>query len=267
MDPKVKSLLYEQPRLYDLVFPDADDTTGKMCRMAFERYLSAPPASVLDIGCGTGRLLESLSETIAECWGVDYLESNVAHARAARPGLVIRRGDMRTVRLGRTFDVVTCIGNALSYALTDADLGRTVETFAAHARAGSLLIVDVLNARCYLEGDGFRERIEGAVDTLEFKATSESTHSLDRDARLLRRTRVWRIPGRSDIEDYAEYRLLYSDELRRLLETAGFEIKGMYDNREFKASDLTGMITAASDVAGLRGRKLYAFALKGDTSC
>ena len=41
----------------------------------------------------------------------------------------------------------------------------------------------------------------------------------------------------------------------------------MYDNREFKASDLTGMITAAPDVAGLRGRKLYVFALKGDRSC
>ena len=267
MEPNVKSLLYDQPRLYDLVFPDADDTAGEMCRAAFERYLSAPPGSVVDVGCGTGRLLESLSELIAECWGVDYLEANVAYARVARPRLVIRRGDMRAIRLGRTFDVVSCFGNALSYALSDRDLAQTAETFAAHAHAGSLLIVDVLNARCYLDGDGFRERIEGTVDTPEFKATSVSTHSLDRGARLLKRTRVWRIPGCPDIEDYAEYRLLYPEELTRLLEAAGFEIKGMYDNREFKASDLTGMITAAPDVAGLRGRKLYAFALKGDRSC
>lgn len=263
MDPKVKSLLYDQPRLYDLVFPDADDTLGKLCRTAFERYLSAAPASVLDVGCGSGRLLESLSQIIPDCRGVDFLRTNVAYARAARPGLLIRQGDMRAIRLGRTFDVVTCLGNALSYALTDADLGRTAETFEAHAHAGSLLIVDVLNARCYLDGDGFQERIEGAVDTPDFKATSVSTHSLDRDAGLLRRTRVWRIHGQPDVEDYAEYRLLYPDELGRLLEAVGFEIKGMYDNREFKASDLAGMITAEPDVAGLRGRKLYAFALKG----
>ena len=54
MDAKVKSLLYDEPWLYDLVFPDADDTMGTMCREAFARYLPAPPTSVLDVGCGTG---------------------------------------------------------------------------------------------------------------------------------------------------------------------------------------------------------------------
>jgi SAM-dependent methyltransferase len=262
MDARVRSLLYDEPRLYDLVFPDAGDSMGRMCREAFARYPSAPPGSVLDIGCGTGRLLESLAVTIGECWGVDYAESNVAYARATRPRLTVRQGDMRTVRLGRRFDVVTCFGNALSYALTDADLRSAAETFAAHAHPGTLLMVDVLNARSYLEGDGFRERIEGAVDTPEFSATSVSTHSLDRSARLLRRTRVWSIPGRESVEDYAEYRLLHAAELRGLLEACGFEIAGMYDNRDFRATDLTGHPAAAADVGGMGGRKLYAFALK-----
>jgi hypothetical protein len=41
MDPKIRSLLYDQPRLYELVFPD--ETIGEMCRAAFDRYLSASP--------------------------------------------------------------------------------------------------------------------------------------------------------------------------------------------------------------------------------
>jgi len=261
MDARVRNLLYDEPRLYDLAFPDTGDTLGHMCREAFARYLSAPPGSVLDIGCGTGRLLESLSATIGECWGVDYAESNVAYARSARPQLTVRQGDMRTVRVGRRFDAVTCFGNALSYALTDGDLARTTESLAAHAHPGSLLMVDVLNARCYLEGDGFRERIDGSVDTPEFRATFVSMHSLDRSGRLLRRTRVWSIPGREEVEDYAEYRLLYPEELRDLVEAAGFEIVGMYDNRDFRATDLTGHATT-SDVGGMGGRKLYTFALK-----
>jgi SAM-dependent methyltransferase len=263
MDPKIKNLLYDRPRLYDLVFPDAEKAIETMCRAAFARYLPAPPTSVLDVGCGTGRHLETLATTIAECWGVDYLESNVAYARTARPTLVIRQGDMRAVRLGRTFDLVTCFGNALSYALTDADLGRTVGTFAAHAHAGTLLIVDVLNARCYLEGGGWQERVEGAVDTPEFKATSVSLHALDRASRRLRRTRIWHIPGQPDVEDYAEFRLVDPGELRRLLADGGFEVLGLYDNREFRDSDLGGRVTSAEDVSGLRGRKLYAFARKG----
>ena len=36
----------------------------------------------------------------------------------------------------------------------------------------------------------------------------------------------------------------------------------MYDNRQFEPTDLTGRITAGSDVGGMRGRKLYVFARK-----
>ena len=57
--------------------------------------------------------------TIPECWGVDFLASNVAYARAMHPQLTIQQGDMRSIRIGRTFDVVMSFGNALSYALTD----------------------------------------------------------------------------------------------------------------------------------------------------
>lgn len=203
MDPRVRSLLYREPRLYDLAFPDAAENELAMCHAAFARFGPLGPRSVLDLGCGTAKNLAWLARTILECWGVDYLEANIAYARSVRPGLTLRVGDMREVRLGHAFDVVTCFGNALSYALTDADLARVAATFAAHARPGTLLMVDALNARAYLDGQGFEARIEGAVTTPEFTATSVSTHTLDRARRILTRTRVWRIPGEPDVEDYA----------------------------------------------------------------
>jgi len=260
--PSFRSLLYSQPQLYDLVFPDKDDAVGKMVRTAIGQYLPGTPRSMLDVGCGTGRLLETLARTIPERWGVDLLESNITYARSVRTGVTFQVGDMRTVRLARTFDLVTCLGNALSYALSDDDLADTVRTFAAHAHGGTLLVVDPLNARAYLEGTGFKERVEGRVDTHEFKATSVSLHELDRQARLLKRTRTWHIMGQADVEDYAEYRLLLPEEIQRMLETGGFEVLGMYDNREFQPTDLTGRITAGPDVGGMRGRKLYVFARK-----
>jgi SAM-dependent methyltransferase len=254
--PPFTSLLYSEPRLYDLAFPA--DTVGPMCLEACRRWLPAPPRSTLDVGCGTGRHLAALAATVPECWGVDLLPSNVA--RATRPGLRVVQGDMRTVRLGRTFDLVTSFGNALSYALTDDDLRRTAETYAAHAHGGALLIVDALNARAYLDGGGFRERLEGRLDTPEFTATSVAVHALDRAARRLTRTRTWTIPGRPPVEDHAEYRLLEPDELRALLARAGFAVKALHDNREFRDTDLAGAPAAVADIGGMGGRKLYAVA-------
>jgi hypothetical protein len=48
-------LLYDHPLLYDLVFPDPNETLVEMCRATFKRYLPVPPTSLLDIGCGNGR--------------------------------------------------------------------------------------------------------------------------------------------------------------------------------------------------------------------
>jgi len=260
--PAFRSLLYREPRLYDLVFPDIDRSVGKMVLTAIDRWLPAMPRSILDLGCGTGRLLEHLGQLIADRCGVDLLESNIAYARSVRHGISFHVGDMRTLRLDRTFDVIVCLGNALSYALSDDALMATARTFASHADAGTLLIVDPLNARTYLEGRGFERRIEGRVDMPEFHATSVSVHEIDREARVLRRVRTWRIAGQADVQDYAEYRLLFPAEIRRLLETVGFDVLGMYDNRHFQSTDLTGAITAEPDVGGMRGRKLYVFATK-----
>ena len=217
---------------------------------------------MLDIGCGTGRHFESFAATIPERYAVDLLESNITYAKSVRHGITFQVGDMRAIRLGRTFDLVTCVGNVLSYALSDPDLVETVSTFATHAHGGTLLVVDALNARAYLSADGFRERIEGRVDTPGFQATSVSFHELDRPARILTRRRTWHIAGRADVEDYAEYRLLLPEEIQQLLESGGFRVLGMYDNRQFRPTDLTGTITAGPDVGGMRGRKLYAFASK-----
>jgi SAM-dependent methyltransferase len=161
--PGFRSLLYTEPRLYDLVFPDAEEQIGRMCEEAFRRYLPVAPQSALDTGCGTGRHLEALAKTVTECWGTDLLASNIAYATAARPHLRFVQADMRTLRLGRAFDVITSFGNVLSYALTDADLARTVDTYAAHAHRGTLLILDALNARSYVDGDASRPDTDRAT--------------------------------------------------------------------------------------------------------
>ncbi|HEX3178908.1 MAG TPA: class I SAM-dependent methyltransferase [Methylomirabilota bacterium] len=257
--PQFHSLLYREPRLYELAFPDDGQATAGLVRDAIQKYSGSMPRSVLDVGCGSGRLLQLLAD-IPERAGIDLLTTNIDYATATRPGITFLVGDMRTLRLNRTFDLVTCLGNVVSYAVSDHELYATFDTLAAHTHPGAMLVADALNARAYLDGDGFRERIESCVDTPEFSATSVSIHSLDRQARVLRRQRTWHRADAPDVVDVAEYRLLLPEEMERLLDSRGFELLGLYDNRSFEATTLRGGGAPDGDVGGMRGRKLYAFA-------
>src|ERR1039457_6536872 len=106
----------------------------------FSRYLVQPPRSILDIGCGSARDLDSLAKECSDCWGVDYLPEVIEFAISRRPHLHLNVGDMRTLRLSRTFDVIMSMGSAFMYALTEADVAKVLDTFAAHSHAGTLLI-------------------------------------------------------------------------------------------------------------------------------
>lgn len=240
MDASVQNFLYRNPQFYELVYPEPNDETPMMCRRMFSRYLATPPRSILDIGCGTGRDLDSLSRECPDCRGVDYLREMVEFARATRPHLHVEVGDMRTVRLGRTFDVILCMGSAFMYALTDADIRRVLDTFVAHSHPGTLLILDINNAVSYLGGEQFQPSSELRVEAPGFTAHAHSTYSFDRRRQLLVRHRTWTIEGRGEIEDFCEYRMFFPAELEHLLTERGFHVAGMFDNMQLRETELSG---------------------------
>jgi len=240
MDAGIRNFLYDHPEYYELAYPEPDEATPRMCRRMFQRYLPGAPRSILDIGCGTGRDLDVLSGDCPDCWGVDGLEAMIAFARSRRPHLHLQVGDMRTARLGRTFDAVLCMGSALMYAWTDADVAATLATFATHAHAEALLVLDINNAAGYLAGGSFREQMTVEVRTPEFAATGVARNTFDRRRQRLVRRRTWTIPGHPAVEDYCEYRLFFPAELEHLLGEHGFDVQGMFDNKDLRETDLSG---------------------------
>lgn len=60
-------------------------------------------------------------------------------SRSLNPECEHLRGDMRTTRLGRTFDAVF-VHDAVAYMVTEEDLRRAVVTAYAHCRPGGLAI-------------------------------------------------------------------------------------------------------------------------------
>jgi len=69
------------------------------------------PTSVLDAGCGTGRVAIELARRGIEVVGVDVDPSMIAEARRLAPGLAWTEADLASLALGRVFDVVVLAGN------------------------------------------------------------------------------------------------------------------------------------------------------------
>jgi O-methyltransferase involved in polyketide biosynthesis len=171
---------------------------------------------------------------------VDYLPAAIEFAAARRPHLHLEVGDMRTLRLGRPFDVILNMGSAFMYALTNADIAKVLDTFAAHSHPGTLLILDINNAASYLGGEHFKQTSELRVSSPEFTAEAHSTYSFDRRRQLLVRRRTWKIQGQGDVEDFCEYRMFFPAELEHLLSQRGFRVVGMFDNMHLQETELSG---------------------------
>ena len=86
--------------------------------------------TLLELGSGGGNNASHLKARF-DCTLTDLSPDMLALSEGLNPECEHIQGDMRTLRLGRTFDVVF-IHDAVSYLTTEDDLRAAVETAAAH---------------------------------------------------------------------------------------------------------------------------------------
>jgi SAM-dependent methyltransferase len=91
---------------FDALAANGVDVHGEA---SFVRLLR--PTSVLDAGCGTGRVAIELAGHGIDVVGVDVDESMLGRARTVAPDLEWHGADLAELDLGRTFDVVVMAGN------------------------------------------------------------------------------------------------------------------------------------------------------------
>jgi SAM-dependent methyltransferase len=103
------------------------------------RAAAIPVRDVLELGSGGGNNAVHLNVWFAMTL-VDLNAEMVAVSQALNPECEHAVGDMRTVRLGRTFDAVL-VHDAVCYLLTEEDLLACFVTAFAHCRPGGVVVV------------------------------------------------------------------------------------------------------------------------------
>lgn len=147
----------------------------------------APGTEVLDLGCGIGRWSRRLARRGARVVGVDLAPSMTEEARrrTERESLTdrieYRVGDLRTLDLGRTFELVLAV-TVLQHILDDDGFARATANVARHlAQHGRAVLLEAAPSRP-----------NDACDTAVFRArTAEQYLAAFRAAGL----RVVRVTG------------------------------------------------------------------------
>ncbi len=101
---------------------------------------SFAPTSVLDAGCGTGRVGIELARRGVEVVGVDLDPDLLQRAIAKAPELTWLVADLADLDLARTFDVVVAAGNVIGFVAVGAR-AAAVRGMARHVAPGGRLVV------------------------------------------------------------------------------------------------------------------------------
>jgi SAM-dependent methyltransferase len=103
-------------------------------RQALQSASSFTPKTLLELGSGGGNNASHL-KAYFQLTLVDRSPGMLEVSRRLNPECEHFQGDMRSVRLGRQFDLVF-IHDAIMYMRTEADLARAIDTAYAHCRPG-----------------------------------------------------------------------------------------------------------------------------------
>lgn len=246
--------VFDDGDAYDLVL--ADIAYGRDFYLALAREAKGP---VLDIACGTGRILLPCLQAGVDIEGIDLFEPMLARlrAKAAELGLspALHRFDMSDFRLDKRFALAMIPFNAFIHNMTqEAQIG-CLRTCREHLLPGGLLAFDTFFPSHAIVGTAENTRVlEGELphpttglpmrmyDTRTFDRVAQTQHSLnelellDADGNVARAIRT-----------QVSSRYVYKNEMELLLRLAGFarwEICGDFDRRPL-TSETDAMIVMA----------------------
>ena len=129
---------------YDLDLEDYDDDIAM-----YREFAEEHGKTVLELGCGTGRVAEPLARDGCEVTGVDLSPAMLERAQrraAALSGegsLTLIEADMRTLDLERLFDCVFVPLGGLQHMEQATDVAAALATVARHLKPDGLAVVDI----------------------------------------------------------------------------------------------------------------------------
>ena len=126
---------------YDAIYEEKDYTAEANRLRAWLSAHHPSATNFLEVGCGTGAFLATFRQwyTVA---GVDLSAPMLEVARRKVSADSLTRADMRTMALGRNFDIVASLFSSIGYVRSPDELDQAVLRMAEHTTPSGLVVVE-----------------------------------------------------------------------------------------------------------------------------
>jgi SAM-dependent methyltransferase len=159
--------------------PEEHREEAEQFGLKFAEAITGTGTTLLELGAGGGNNAVHLKGDF-RCTLTDLNESMLEISRKQNPECEHLQGDMRTLRLERTFDAVL-VHDAIGYMLTEEDLRAAFETAFVHTRPGGAAIISPEGfLETFSEGTWLDEGAEGdrAIKCMEWFWDPDPTDTL-----------------------------------------------------------------------------------------
>ena len=227
-------------RFYDLDYAGFDADLAMI-----QQFAARCGSPILELGCGTGRLLVPLAQQGYRLTGVDASRAMLDRARqklssgdlAERVSLV--QQDLRRLELTERFQFAFAAVNSFLHLATRADQEEVLLRIRRHLVPGGLVLLDLFNPDPgrLLDARG-QVILEKVMDDPEtgHRLMKFYTNSADPEQQTVHVTVfVDEVDGEGQLQRTLfpyTLRYLYRSELELLLQQAGFEVEALYGSYE-----------------------------------
>lgn len=232
----------QEVQFYDIAVPDWPGEIDFYKSMALE--VKEQAGSILEVGCGTGRVALRLAQEGYPVVGLDLSPTMLAVARQKSHGLPNVRwveADMQAFELGERFDLILIPGHSFQFMLTPADQVACLACIRRHLAPGGKLVVhldhqhlDWLGGLSQGKGTAFELVGEYRQDSKEGSVRKWNAWSYEPSTQTASVVTAWEIIGKDgavrERKESAKKRLhcVFRFEMEHLLARTGFEVQALY---------------------------------------
>ncbi|MFP6581396.1 MAG: class I SAM-dependent methyltransferase [Candidatus Hydrogenedentota bacterium] len=226
--------------MHDTFHKLAKHYDGMMSHVDYERWIAVSTLIAdlcpdddfyhLDIGCGTGNLLEGLRDYGWRSVGIDLSHAMIETARDHHPELPVAQADMTQLPFHNVFHFATSVFDSVNFLLSHEALVQACKSIRGALTDSGVLYFDFISEAMVLEHFADKDWVD-RIDGIDIRWRGV----YDSEARIIENT-IW--SGMGDPSVVRE-RVHSLDEIREALEAVGMRVLGVFDTESWSEPSAT----------------------------